>query len=250
MGRRTAEGCGFGVDCRAANTSRLRIAAEHKRARAFRDDCRDVIDVSEDATRRGLEPRRFLETARRPRTPLLAVPLATVSSAALGRGPSRRPPLRSFLAPRDMADAPDSAPAADTGRQKKCVLVPFGGKSQLDANRRLFEWCAVHLMDAADDVFVFHHTRRRKSGDGGSESGDDAAHGRLRREHDTARRPRRGLDKGSRRGRRDERRGRRLRGHRVAPRRRRRRDAQAPRRGSVRPRRRVRGRPGRGLRPA
>ena len=53
-----------------------------------------------------------------------------------------------------MADAPDSAPAADTGRQKKCVLVPFGGKSQLDANRRLFEWCAVHLMDAADDVFV------------------------------------------------------------------------------------------------
>ena len=63
-----------------------------------------------------------------------------------------------------MADAPDSAPAADTGRQKKCVLVPFGGKSQLDANRRLFEWCAVHLMDAADDVFVFHHTRRRKSG--------------------------------------------------------------------------------------
>ena len=45
-----------------------------------------------------------------------------------------------------------SAPAAPERRKR--VLVPLAGKSQLDANRRLFEWCAVNLVDAADDVFV------------------------------------------------------------------------------------------------
>ena len=55
-----------------------------------------------------------------------------------------------------------SAPAALERRKR--VLVPLAGKSQLDANRRLFEWCAVNLVDAADDVFVFHFTRAKKTG--------------------------------------------------------------------------------------
>ena len=55
-----------------------------------------------------------------------------------------------------------SAPAAPDRRKR--VLVPLAGKSQLDANRRLFEWCSVNLVDDADDVFVFHFTRAKKTG--------------------------------------------------------------------------------------
>ena len=55
-----------------------------------------------------------------------------------------------------------SAPAAPERRKR--VLVPLAGKSQLDANRRLFEWCSVNLVDDADDVFVFHFTRAKKTG--------------------------------------------------------------------------------------
>ena len=56
-------------------------------------------------------------------------------------------------------------PSAPTAlERRKRVLVPLAGKSQLDANRRLFEWCAVNLVDAADDVFVFHFTRAKKTG--------------------------------------------------------------------------------------
>ena len=53
---------------------------------------------------------------------------------------------------------PVSAPAL--GRKKKNVLIPFGGKSQLDANRRLFEWSALHLFEPGDNVFVFHFHRK------------------------------------------------------------------------------------------
>jgi hypothetical protein len=57
------------------------------------------------------------------------------------------------------APVPVPSPAA-LGRRKKNVLIPFGGKSQLAANRQLFEWSALHLFEPGDNVFVFHYLRK------------------------------------------------------------------------------------------
>lgn len=60
-----------------------------------------------------------------------------------------------------MADTsvPSSAPLIIRRKKKKTVLIPFAGKSQLESNRQLFEWSAVHLFEPGDNVFVFHFHR-------------------------------------------------------------------------------------------
>lgn len=59
-----------------------------------------------------------------------------------------------------MAEPSIPVPAPALGRRKKNVLIPFGGKSQLDANRRLFEWSALHIFEPGDNLFVFHFYRK------------------------------------------------------------------------------------------
>lgn len=59
-----------------------------------------------------------------------------------------------------MAQPSDSVPASDMGRRKKNVLIPFGGKSQLDTNRRLYEWSSLELFEPGDNIFVFHYFRK------------------------------------------------------------------------------------------
>jgi hypothetical protein len=51
-----------------------------------------------------------------------------------------------------------SVPSAPSEGTKKNVLIAFGGgRSQLDANRKMFEWSALHLFEPGDNVFVFHY---------------------------------------------------------------------------------------------
>jgi len=62
-----------------------------------------------------------------------------------------------------MVDLP--VPFGDSAaKRNKVVLVCFGGKSSLDVNQRLFEWCSVNIVDEEDDVYVMHFTRTKKSG--------------------------------------------------------------------------------------
>ena len=50
-------------------------------------------------------------------------------------------------------------------RQKKNVLIPFGGATQLAANQRLFEFAARQtLLEPSDNVFVFHYNKRAPAG--------------------------------------------------------------------------------------
>ena len=48
-------------------------------------------------------------------------------------------------------------PQPAQGRKQKNILIPMGGKSQLETNRKLFEWCQKNILEYGDNVYVFNY---------------------------------------------------------------------------------------------